>query len=94
MAEVLGAQSCILVKNVDGLYTENPFVNPQAELIEDITAEELLIMDMEDLVMERKLLYLLRDAANLKEVRIVNGHQRGNIAKVLQGEAVGTIIRG
>ncbi len=50
-------------------------------------------MDMEDMVMERKLLYLLKDTANLKQVRIINGHQRGNIAKALRGEAVGTLIR-
>lgn len=93
MAEVLGAKSCILVKNVDGLFTENPMLNPRADLIEDITVGELLSMDMEDLVMERKLLYLLRDANNLKELRIVNGHKRGNVAKALRGEKVGTIIR-
>jgi molybdenum storage protein len=81
------------VKNVDGLFTENPMLNPRADLIEDITVGELLSMDMEDLVMERKLLYLLRDANNLKELRIVNGHKRGNVAKALRGEKVGTIIR-
>jgi molybdenum storage protein len=93
MAEVLGAQSCILVKNVDGLFTENPFVNPDAKLIPEITVDELLGMDMEDMVLERKLLYLLRDAANLKEVRIVNGHKRGTIAKAMRGETIGTVIR-
>ncbi|MGE4543583.1 MAG: hypothetical protein AB7D06_05675 [Pedobacter sp.] len=93
MAEVLGAKSCILVKNVNGLFTENPFVNPDAQQIPDITAGELLAMDMEDMVMERKLLNLLQDAANLKQVRIINGHENGNIAKALRGEAVGTIIR-
>jgi molybdenum storage protein len=93
MAEVLGAKSCILVKNVDGLFTEDPRVNPDAELIEDITAEELVKMDMEDMVMERKMLYLLRDTANVKEIRIVNGHVRGNIEKAINGEKVGTIIR-
>jgi molybdenum storage protein len=93
MAEVLGAQSCILVKNVDGLFTENPFVNPEAKLIPEITAEELLAMDMEDMVLERKLLYLLKDAANLKEVRIVNGHKRGTIIRAMRGEPIGTVIR-
>ena len=93
MAEVLGAKSCILVKNVDGLYTENPFVNPDAELIDDITVDELLAMDMEDMVFEQKLLYLLRDASNVKELRIVNGHQRGNIEKAMCGEKVGTLVR-
>jgi len=93
MAEVLGAKSCILVKNVDGLYTEDPRINPNAELIEDITVKELLEMDMEDMVLEQKMLYILRDATNIKEIRVVNGHSRGNIEKAIKGERVGTIIR-
>lgn len=93
MAEVLGAKSCILVKNVDGLFTEDPRVNPSAELIEEITVDELIKMDMEDLVLERKMLYLLRDMANVKEIRIVNGHKPGNIAKAVRGEKVGSVIR-
>jgi molybdenum storage protein len=93
MAEVLGARSCILVKNVDGLYTEDPRINPRAELIEDITVDELIKLDMEDMVLERKMLYLLRDTVNVKEVRIVNGHKRGNIVKALTGEKTGTVIR-
>jgi len=93
MAEVLGAKSCILVKNVDGLFTEDPRVNPDAELIKEITVDELIGMDMEDMVMERKILYILRDADHVKEVRIVNGHKRGMLARALDGENVGTIIR-
>lgn len=93
MAEVLGARSCILVKNVDGLFTEDPRVNPKAELIKEISVDELLKLDMEDMVMERKILYLLKDAATVKEVRIINGHKRGTLERALNGENVGTIIR-
>lgn len=93
MAEVLGAKSCILMKNVDGLFTEDPRVNPKAELIRDITADDLLKMDMEDMVMERKVLFLLKDAANVKEIMIINGHKRGTLERALNGENVGTIIR-
>ena len=93
MAEVLGARSCILAKNVEGLYTEDPRVNPDAELIEEITVEELIRRDMEDLVLERKILYLLRDMANVREIRIVNGHRRGTIEQAIRGERVGTLIR-
>jgi molybdenum storage protein len=93
MADVLGAKSCILVKNVDGLFTEDPRVNPKAELIKDITADDLIKMDMEDMVLERKVLFLLRDAANIKEVMIINGHKRGTLERALNGENVGTIIR-
>lgn len=92
MAEVLGAKSCILVKNVDGLFTTNPTRDPHAEFIAEITAAALIERDLEDLVMERKLLYLLQDAHHVKEVRVVNGHQRGNIEKAILGEAVGTRI--
>lgn len=93
MADVLGAKSCILVKNVDGLFTEDPRLNPKAELIEDITAQELIKMDMEDMVLERKMLHLLLDTVNVKEIRIVNGHKRGNIVRAIRGEKVGTVIR-
>jgi molybdenum storage protein len=93
MAEVLGAKRCILVKNVDGLFTEDPRVNPKAELIKETTVAELLAMDMEDMVMERKILYILRDAATVKEVMIINGHKRGTLERALNGENVGTIIR-
>ncbi len=93
MAEVLGAKSCILVKNVDGLFTEDPRINPKAELIEEITAGELIRLDMEDMVLERKMLYLLQDMANVKEIRIVNGHKRGTIEQAIRGEKVGTVIR-
>jgi len=93
MAEVLGAKTCILVKNVDGLYTADPHLDPQAEMIEDITVNELIRMDLEDLALERKLLYLLLDAHNVREVKIVNGHTRGNIERAILGERVGTTIR-
>ena len=93
MADVLGARSCILVKNVDGLFTEDPHVNPKAELIEEITADDLIKLDMEDMVLERKMLHLLRDTVNVKEIRIVNGHTRGNIERAIRGEKVGTVIR-
>ncbi|MCX7178529.1 MAG: uridylate kinase [Proteobacteria bacterium] len=93
IAEVLGARSCILVKNVDGLFTEDPRVNPAAELIEEISLDDLIKLDMEDMVLERKMLYLLRDMTNVKEIRIVNGHKRGTIEKAIKGEKIGTIIR-
>lgn len=92
MAEVLGAKSCILVKNVDGLYSDNPVKNPDAEFIKEIKVDDLIARDLEDLVMERKLLFLLQEARHIKEVRIVNGHQRGNLIKAIRGEDVGTRI--
>jgi molybdenum storage protein len=93
IAEVLGAASCILVKNVDGLFTEDPRVNPKAELIEEIGNEELIRRDMEDLVLEPKVLEILRAAKNIREIKIVNGHKPGCVTKAIKGEKVGTLIR-
>ena len=93
ISEVIGAKSCIIGKNVDGLFTEDPMKNPDAELIKDITADELIRMDMEDMVLERMVIELLRDAVNIREVRIINCHRRGNIEKAINGKNIGTIIR-
>ncbi len=93
IAEVLGAKNCILVKDVNGLYTEDPRSNPNAELIPEIGAKELLERDMEDMILEKKVVELLIDAKNVKEIKIVNGHVKGNITRAIQGENVGTIIR-
>jgi molybdenum storage protein len=93
IAEVLGAKSCIIGKNVDGLYAEDPRKNPDAELIRDITAKELIKMDLEDMVLEPMVVQLLENAVHIREVRIINCHKRGNIEKALNGKNVGTIIR-
>jgi molybdenum storage protein len=92
-AEVLGAKNLILVKNVDGLFTANPFTDKDAEFIPEITARELLAMDMEDMVLEPKVVELMLDAKNVHEVKIVNGHTQGSIRRVLSGERIGTVIR-
>jgi len=93
MAEVLGARSCIIGKNVDGLFTEDPVKNPEAEFIPAITAGELMEMDLEDMVVERMTVELLANAANIREIRIVNCHVPGNIGRAIRGEQVGTVIR-
>ncbi|OPY27172.1 MAG: Uridylate kinase [Methanocella sp. PtaU1.Bin125] len=93
IAEALGARRCILVKDVDGQYTEDPKKNKNARLIKDVTAEELLSMDLEDMVVERKLVELLQVSTNVHEVYIVNGHKPQNLEKAIAGENAGTIIR-
>lgn len=92
MAEMLGAKNCILLKNVDGLFEDDPRINPKASLIEDISALELIERDMEDLVLEPKVLELMQNASNLREVKIANGHKPGTLTRVIEGEKPGTLI--
>ena len=91
-AEVLGAKTCILGKNVDGMYTKNPSKYPDAELIPEISASELLAMDMDDLGVEPKMLELMVHAKNMKAVYIVNAHKPGRVTAAVQGKTDGTII--
>lgn len=93
IAEVMGAKNCILAKNVDGLFTEDPRIDPEADLISEITAEDLLAKDMEDMVLEKNAVELLLHTKHVKEIRVVNGHVPGNITKAVKGEKIGTLIR-
>ena len=92
LGEVLGARSVTFVKDEDGLYTDDPKKNPDAELIPRVGARELLAMDLNDLAIERKVLELLPNARHVREVQIINGLVRGNLTRALDGEHVGTII--
>ncbi len=92
LAEVMGAQRCILVKDEQGLYTADPKKDPAAEFIPEIEVAELLARDLQDLAVERSMLETLTNARSLREVFIVNGLERGNITRVADGEKIGTRI--
>ncbi len=92
MANLIGARSCILVKDEDGLYTDNPKTNPKAKLIPEIGVKDLIEKDLEDLVIERSCLEILLNSEALDRIQIVNGLKKGNITKALEGRHVGSII--
>jgi molybdenum storage protein len=92
VAEVYGARSMIFVKDEDGLYTANPKTDRDATLIESITVDELIAMDLPDLVIERPLLELMRNARHTTQVQVINGLKPGLVRRALDGEHVGTII--
>lgn len=92
MAEVMGAKNVLYVKDVDGIYSEDPQQNPDAELIREITAKALLERDLPDLPVERELLRSLENARCVHRIQIVNGLDIDNLEKALNGEPVGTIV--
>jgi molybdenum storage protein len=91
-AEALGAHSCIFVKDEKGLYTDNPKADRNATFIPRIHAQELLDRNLADLVLEKVVVDYLLNADLVREVQIINGLERGNLTRALQGEHVGTII--
>ncbi len=92
LGEVLGAKSVIFVKDERGLFTDDPKKNPRAEFIPEIGAGELIGMELNDLMVERKMLELLRNARHVKQVQIINGLEPGMLTRALAGEHVGSII--
>jgi molybdenum storage protein len=92
VAEVYGARQMIYVKDEDGLYTANPKNDKGATFIPEITVDELIERDLPDLVIERPVLELMRNARHMKSVQVINGLRPGLISRALRGEHVGTII--
>lgn len=92
LAEVFGARSVILLKDVDGLYDADPKTHPQAEFIPEIGAAELLGRRLPTLPIEPVVLELLNRARLVKSIRVINGLVPGNLSRALAGEAVGTLI--
>ncbi len=92
VGEVFGARAIILVKDVDGLYTADPKTHPDARLIPEIRAADLIRMQLPTLPIEPVVLELLTRAKLAKSIRIVNGLVPGNLSRALAGERVGTLI--
>jgi len=93
LAECFGSKELILLKDVDGLYDEDPRRNPDAEFIPDITVSELRRRGVRTLPFDPVILDLLEHARLLKQFRIVNALVPGNLRAAFAGEKVGTIIR-
>lgn len=92
MAEVMGAHNVIYVKDVDGVYNDDPQKNPDAKKYETIRAKDLLDANLPDLPVEREMLRTLENARSVHSVQVINGLDINNIRKALAGEKTGTLI--
>lgn len=92
LAELIGARSCIFVKDEQGLYTDDPKKNPEAVFVPEIGARSLLESGQDDLIVERPCLDILQKSEVLTRLQVVNGLEEGNLTRALRGEPVGTII--
>lgn len=92
LGECFGCKSLVLIKDVDGVYTEDPHKNPTASFIPEIGARELEKRALPSLPFDRVLLPLLGTARLLKQFQVVNGRKPELIERALAGEHVGTIV--
>ncbi len=92
VSETFGARSMIYVKDEDGLYTADPKKDPDAKFIPRITVDELEAMDLDDVVVERAVIDMLRNTEHRRSIQIINGLTPSNLTRALEGETVGTVI--
>src|SRR5437016_2490236 len=92
VSEVFGTRSMIFVKDEKGLFTADPKKDRHARFIPKITVPELESMDLQDVVVERAVLELMKAAEHRRSIYVINGLEPGNLTRALNGEHVGTII--
>jgi molybdenum storage protein len=92
VSEVFGTRSMIYVKDEKGLYTADPKKDRNAKFIPWVTVAELREMDLQDVVVERAVLDLMEHAQHRRSIQVINGLEKGNLTRALNGEEVGTVI--
>jgi molybdenum storage protein len=92
LGECFGSKELILLKDVDGLFADDPRRNPDAEFIPEISVSELRRRRLRSLPFDPVILDLLEHARLLKRFQIVNALTPGNLRAAFAGEKVGTTI--
>ena len=92
IAEVFGIRRMIYVKDEDGLHTADPKKDRNAKFIPRISLDELLTLDLQDLIVERAVLDLMKHARHTTELQFINGLKPGELTRALNGEPAGTIV--
>ena len=85
----LECDAILMAKAVDGVYTADPHVDPEAKLIPEITYAECAERDLR--VMDASAFIMLRDN-NVPMVRVFALDPPENVLKVLSGDPMGTIL--
>lgn len=89
-ASEVHADAIIKGTKVEGVYSDDPVLNPEAKLIPDISYEDAFL---------RQLRFM--DAAAIgfamenyrKPIHVLNVFKKGNLAKVISGEKIGSVIQ-
>jgi uridylate kinase len=87
----LEIEADLLIKatNVDGVYTADPKLDPKAEFLPEVSFHDAIVRGLR--VMDANAFGLCKE--NQLPIVVMNVNQDGAIARVLQGERVGTLVR-
>src|SRR6476469_7270587 len=84
----IGAEVLLLAKGVDGVFTADPRVDPDAKLYDEITHREVLEQGLK--VADATAFSLCMD--NQMPIIVFNLLTEGNIARAVRGERIGTLV--
>ena len=85
----VGCEIILLAKQgVDGVYDDDPRLSPNAKRYDDLTYDEYLAKDLK--VADATAMSLARD--NHLSMLVFNLDERGNIARAVAGEPIGTFV--
>ena len=85
----IGAEVLFLAKAVDGVYSDDPRTNPDAELYSEITPREVIEKGLK--VADATAFSLCMD--NNMPILVFNLLEEGNIARAAGGEVIGTLVQ-
>ena len=88
-AAEIGADALVKGTKVDGVYDSDPKVNPHATRMDSLTYADILKQDLK--VMDAAAVVLCRD--NRIPIVVFDILTRGNLKRVIMGEAIGTIVQ-
>ncbi|MBQ7641391.1 MAG: UMP kinase [Acholeplasmatales bacterium] len=89
-ATEIGAEVVLMAKNkTEGVYDSDPRTNPGAKMYEELTFAEILNKNLA--VMDSTAASLCKD--NNLNLIVFNMNNRGNIAKAVKGEKIGTLVK-
>ena len=83
------ANMLLLAKNIDGVYTADPAIDPTATLIRDISYQQAIQQGLR--VMDMSAFTMCMDQ-KMPCVRVFALSEPGNILKVLRGDDMGTVL--
>ncbi|MBN1359864.1 MAG: UMP kinase [Sedimentisphaerales bacterium] len=87
-ASELEVNLLIKATKVDGVYTDDPKKNPNAELLTSLSYDDVLTRGLR--IMDHAAISLCRD--NKIPIIVLNIFKKGNITKAICGQKVGTLI--
>ena len=88
-AAEMQVDAILMAKNIDGVYTADPHIDPKAELIRDITYREAMARGLK--VMDASAFALCAEQ-KVPVVRVFGLDDPENLIRVLNGEALGTVV--